>query len=379
MQNLLDVTTVTVYANVVFATHGQTIDQEILGSTDAASLRQRFVLKRAPLTYVPAANARGYDSTLNIQVNGMTWQAVPTLYDRDGSDRTYLLRHEADGSAVVIFGDGQHGARLPSGAEHITATYRMGGGEAGNLPMGSLTMLRTRPPGLQKVTNPLPASGGTEPESIDHARFNAPRKIRTLQRLVSLQDYEDFARSFGSIGQAQARLIWAGRARRLHLTIAGESGTAVTPDSSLYTDLLTAIDRLRASHTEAVQVDSYQPLYFNVQARLVLDPDRLAAADRVVAAARARLADAFAFDQRLLAQAVSASEIIAVVQNVAGVNAVMLDQLYRTGEPAVLNSRLEAYPARWSNGQILPAGLVMINSANASGIDLTVSSTEAVA
>ena len=68
-------------ANVVRATHGETV-QEILGSGDASQPYQRFTLRQAPLTYVSAPTPSGAASTLQVRVNDVLWQEVPTLHGR---------------------------------------------------------------------------------------------------------------------------------------------------------------------------------------------------------------------------------------------------------------------------------------------------------
>src|SRR5262249_26371002 len=55
--------TVTIYGNVVKATHGETRN-ETLGNGDATQAFQSFTLKQPPLTFVSAPNPTGVDSTL---------------------------------------------------------------------------------------------------------------------------------------------------------------------------------------------------------------------------------------------------------------------------------------------------------------------------
>ena len=65
------------------------------------------------------------------------------------------------------FGDGVRGARPSSGQNNVRATYRKGLGAAGNLAAESLTQLTQRPLGMKGVSNPLPAEGGTDPETAE--------------------------------------------------------------------------------------------------------------------------------------------------------------------------------------------------------------------
>ena len=66
----------------------------------------------------------------------------------------------------------------------------------------------TRPLGVKSVTNPIAAAGAQDPQARDDARVNAPLTVRTLDRIVSLSDYEDFARAFAGIGKAMAVWVW---------------------------------------------------------------------------------------------------------------------------------------------------------------------------
>ena len=140
------------------------MSNEVLGSGDGTQTHQRFQLKKPPLTYLSAPTDTGWQSTLRVRVNGILWQEVPSLHSLDGRSQSYIVRHSSNGSTSLIFGDGQQGARLPTGIENVTASYRSGLGQSGNVPAQSLVMLQTRPLGVVAVTNPLAASGGTDPE-----------------------------------------------------------------------------------------------------------------------------------------------------------------------------------------------------------------------
>ena len=362
---------VRINANVAPATHGESV-QEVLGSGDAALAHQRFILRKPPLTYVSAATASGTESTLELRVNGILWDQAASLYDLGSRDERYTVRHEEDGTAQLVFGDGERGARLPTGSENVTARYRSGLGLEGNLDAGRLTLLLTRPAGVREVTNPLPAAGGGAPESLTDARVNAPLSVTTLGRIVSLQDYEDFARAFAGIGKAQALPLWDGERRLVSITIAAANGDPVDPQSALYHNLVQAIDACRDPVTPVV-VGSYVRRSFSLAAKVLVDPRHLAA--DVFTAAEGALRTAFAFSRRTFGQAVTAGEVIAAIQETPGVVAVDLDRLYRdlVDAPAKA-SRLSAATARWSGPAgagpltILPAELLLINP---SGIMLT--------
>ncbi len=342
-----------------------------MGSGDASQANQSFVLKRPPLTYVAAPTATGAQSTLQVQVNNLYWQEAPSLYGLGPQDQKYIVRLEDDGTTTLTFGDGVTGARLPSGQQNVTATYRTGIGPDGNVDAGSLTLLQTRPAGIRSVTNPLAAGGAAAPEDLDKARVNAPLKTLTLDRIVSLDDYENFARAFAGIGKAQAVALWTGEKHVVHLTVAGANGEAVDPSSALYGSLIGAISQAR-DPVQQVLVASYQPLFFDLQASVLVDPQYVVA--DVLTAATAALENAFSFDSRSFAQAVTAAEAVTIIQSVPGVIAVDLTALYSvtvsSGDLRFVGVSpvLCASAAQNVGGSIQPAQLLMVNPA---GITLT--------
>ena len=86
----------------------------------------------------------------------------------------------------------------------MKAKYRSGIGRPGNVKAEQISLLVMRPLGVKAVINPLAASGGADREEIDQARTNAPLAVTAFDRLVSVQDFEDFARTFAGIGKASA-------------------------------------------------------------------------------------------------------------------------------------------------------------------------------
>jgi hypothetical protein len=346
--------TVTLNANVVPATHGETI-AEVLGSGDGTRTNQRFTLQRPPLTYLPAPVAGGVASTLEVRVDGVLWEEVPSLAAVDAARHGYMIEIQNGGTASIRFGDGVHGARLPSGTENVTAVYRSGIGLAGLVPAGSLILLAIRPLGIASVTNPLPASGAAPPETVERARADAPLAASTLGRIVSARDFEDFTRAFTGIAKVQAAPVGG-----LHLTMAGEGGGAVLSGSALYRNLVEALERERVPGPP-VRVDSYQPLPFRLAAKLLVDPHFRP--KRVFADAAAALAGAFSFETQELGGDLDASTVVAVLQSVPGVVAVDLDALYLQGNAPSLQSRLTARRARFENHRIQPAQLLVLDAA----------------
>ena len=347
---------VTIAANVARATHGESVT-EWLGSGDASVPYPAFPLKQAPLTYVASAEPSGASSTLEVRVNDLLWEEVPSLYGRAPGERVYTTELGEDGAATVRFGDGKQGARLPTGTNNVRAAYRKGVGLAGMVAAGRLTQLMTRPLGVKEVVNPLAAEGAQDPESIEDARRNAPLKILTLGRVVSLQDYEDFARAFAGIGKAAATWTWSGERNGIILTVAGPGGAALSAGGAAVTNLVAALHELGDPRVP-VEVRPYQPVAFRLRAGVTIAPE--CEAEKVLAAAESELRAAFSFDAREFGQPVALSEVAAVMHRAEGVTAVHVTELYREDQPAGRNPLLFAFLPRAGTDSPRPGELLTI-------------------
>jgi hypothetical protein len=353
--------TARINANVARASHGETVT-EVLGSGDASRPNQRFELRRPPLTHV-AGGAGGARSTLNVRVDDIFWDQAPSLYPVGPRDLAYVVRIDDDQVATVVFGDGERGARPGSGSENISATYRSGIGLPGQVAADSLTLLQTRPPGVRGVTNPVAASGAADPETLADARENAPQTVLAMGRIVSLRDYEDFASAYAGIGKAQAVEIRHGERSLVHITIAGSDGKPVSSSSELY---LTLDGEVAASSDpiRRFRIDSFQLVYFHVAAAIRIDPRRRPEA--VIDAVKTALRTTFSFARQAFGEPVTAADVVTAIQNVAGVEAVDLDALFRVDDaadppPATLSSIVPAERARRVWAEIRPAQLLVIN------------------
>ena len=349
--------TVTIDANVALATHGETVE-EILGGGDATIPYQTFTLRQPPLTYVSADTANGGQTTLEIRVNDLLWREVRSFYNHDPEERIYVTRINEDGKTTVIFGDGTTGARLPTGLDNVKAKYRKGIGLGGLVKADRLTQLITRPLGLKGVTNPLAAAGAADGERIDDARRNAPLTVLTLDRIVSLRDYEDFARAFAGIEKTLATWTWFGEKRGVFVTVAGPAGASVEDGSELQRNLLKAM-RHSGDPRVPLLVKSYRPGLFQISAAIKIAADFLA--DKVIAEVEQKLRDIFSFESRAFGQPVHLSEVVGAMQNVRGVVAVDVNEFYRSDEPVGLKARIPAAVPRPDETEMTAAELLTLD------------------
>ena len=331
LTRIYDVPSASVNANAVLATHGETV-QEILGSGDATNPALQFSLKQSPLTYTAAPAGDGTQSTLQVWVNSLRWQEEENLLAAGPADRVFVTRVNPAGSRLVQFGNGVQGGRPGTGQSNIRATYRKGIGLAGMVKAGQLSQPLDRPQGLKYVTNPSAASGGADPASADDARASAPLPTLTIGRVVSLEDYQNYALAFTGIAKAMASWAWFGGTRGVFLTIAGEGGSILLPDDLIVTSLVSALMAC-GSPRVPLQVASFVPVLFQFAAQVAVDQTDYDP-KLVLAQVWQNVSSSFAFDQRQLGQPVVASSIVETIQQTPGVIALQLQGLYRSGDTA---------------------------------------------
>jgi predicted phage baseplate assembly protein len=231
-------------------------------------------------------------------------------------DRNFITLTDDNNVTSVIFGNGVEGARPPTGVQNITSIYRSGIGSPGNVDAGQISMLQTRPLGVKSVINPLEASGGADREEIAQARQNAPYAVMSLDRLVSIEDYGNFSRTFAGVGKAASARISDGRRQLVEITIAGVEDAPMDPTSDLYRNLLTALQQY-GDPAMPIQLDVRELVMLVTSVNIKLKRDYQW--DPLAAAVRAAILDYFGFDKRSFGQPALLCELIAVIQGVEGV------------------------------------------------------------
>jgi hypothetical protein len=325
--------TTVLLANVVAVTQGETVKDEVLGSSDGSSL-QSYPLKKQPLTYLPSTDPQAesaVNSTLSVMVNGVQWTEKPTLLESGPAAQDFTATEDNSGRTIVSFGDGTDGVRPPTGANNIHARYRIGLGGSGNVPSDGVQQLLDSLAGLQQVSNPQPTIGGTDPESLAGIRTNTPASVRTFERAVSTEDYAALARTFPGIAKASARWVLfdenlMGLAHPyIRLTVGATGGTPISQGSFLG-QLRNFLDQRRDPNVP-LRILDFTRVYVDIAVTIDLDDrvPRQATFARTQAALNPGLnpdgtAGYFAFDSLDFGESLHLSAIYAFIQNIRGVS-----------------------------------------------------------
>ena len=129
--------------------------------------------------------------------HGPRWTLLP---DRIPDDRVVMLDRT---SGVLHFPpavrepDGSlrsYGAVPPAGSPIRVPSYSTGGGPRGNVAARALSVLRSSIPFVNSVENRRAAHGGVAGETIEQAKERGPLALRTRDRAITAEDYEQLAK-----------------------------------------------------------------------------------------------------------------------------------------------------------------------------------------
>lgn len=348
-----------IFGNSVGASHGETMPNsgmELVGSGDAARHAPRYRLKGSPLSHGPASNSRGYAPAVAVTVSGRLYEEQPSLYGFGDHAPVYTVRTVEDEKSELQFA-----GRLPTGVNNVTAIYRVGSGLAGNLEAGRLTTVMTPVLGITGVVNPVAADGGSDAETLEDMRASAPQSIRTLDRVVSLSDFEVFARRFRGIGKALATELHVGMRSVVLLTIATTDLQSPVVGSDTIEDLRAALAAVGAPR-RIVRIEGFEDLAAQVTVSLATDPAYRRS--DVEAAVRTALAGAFSRERRGFGEALHESSVLAEIQKVTGVIAAGIASFAVADGPGAVNGRLLSPAPTLTGGIFKPAGLLSLSEAD---------------
>ena len=372
------------FGNLVLADHGQTLPPEPLGevpapsvtrlpaandSDDASDDEGRRTLEFAPVRFHPPLQERPLTqaaplasiSTLASARAALSWhpgQALPaiSLSSEQGSvalpvqwlpaldllssaadANEFVVEVESDARASIRFGDGRHGAPVSPGMR-FAAVYRIGNGVRGNVGAESLVHLVTDDGRIESVTNPMPAVGGCEPETIEEARQRAPRAfLEEQKRAVTPADYAAQAARYAGVQRAAGTMRWTGSWHTMFVSVDRLSGERIDPDFEA--NLRAHLEPFRMAGVD-LEIDPPQPVPLELVLRVRVKPDYFRSSVELALRAvftSARRADGtpgtFHPDNFTFGQTVYLSAWLAAAQSVPGVESVEVEIFQRRDAP----------------------------------------------
>jgi predicted phage baseplate assembly protein len=231
------------------ASHSAREMHELLGESDGTP-GQKFRLRHAPVLSLSDGETLETRSPGTEARNRERWELVESFLESCGRDRHYtldLVNGEVELGPAVRTADGgwrRYSIVPPKGTELRFTSYRHGGGRRGNVAANRLTTLKSAIPGVASVTNPAPAAGGIDAETLDSLRRRATMELRTRHRAVTVDDFE-FLASEASPRVARAACVppGAGGPVRVHILPRVEPANRklalheLTPDEGLLAEV----------------------------------------------------------------------------------------------------------------------------------------------
>lgn len=310
---------------------GRLIEDEIIGKSNGKP-NQSFPLGHRGLILRSLGRGQEINKDIILRTENGTqieeWTLQEALaFSREGQ-KDYTIEIDENDRATVVFGDGAFGALPPDGA-FIKATYRAGGGAQGNVPPQSITTIVDAPQLAllgAEVTNLLPATGGADRESIEHAVSHAPGVFRSLKRAVTSEDYEALALDFKGVGKVRAE---ANNWNTVTLYVAPEGGGHVS--DVLRANLLAYFeDKRPASTIIKVEEVDYVDIYVIAQVGIESYYSRDEVRERIMKTAGALLA----FDNVDFGQTIYLSKFYEAIEALDGVEYVNITEFRSQGQPA---------------------------------------------
>lgn len=269
------------------------------------------------------------------QAGESVWEPKQDLLNSEEDSPHFVVEIEANGTAMLRFGDDDRGKR-PNAGTRFTPQYRIGNGIAGNIGVDSLVHILNSHDDIDEVRNLTPGKGGAEPESIEDVRQRAPYAFRTQERAVTQQDYEKVTERHAGIQQVSATLRWTGSWHTWFLTADRKGGLEV--DQDFETEIRNHVERYRMAGYD-LEVDGPLFVPMEIEMFVCVKPEHFRSDVKEALLAvfnNQRLADGslgvFHPDNFTFGQTVYLSPLYAKAQTVPGVASVEVKTFKRQRE-----------------------------------------------
>lgn len=347
----------------VSATQGYTFTGETNKTSDGTP-NQIYALSQSPVI----------KSSVVVTINGTPYTYVNSLIDSGMYDAVFTTLNDANGVTYLVFGDGISG-RIPPASGNIVVTYRVGLGSAGNVLGDTLKYFLTNATAGVTSTN-IAATGGSDEETTDSIRFNAPLSLRAVNRAVSLKDYGYLAIQVLGVDKAVADATTF-NSINLYIAPTGDTGYASGysgPNSTVFTTIAANVISYLTSKTApnvtvTVLPPTYVPIDLTININVLSQYKQSAVVSQAYSAIRSLISSTASY----FADRVPAQYVLSALSGVPGIDYSQVTLLVRA-TPALYWKRVTnvttlyyatTNPLTFTSGQTITV----------SGVDATVNGT----
>ena len=211
-------------------------------------------------------------STLVVKLKNSAAEANVYVYNKasdittvNSTSNIYFTHENTDGRYEITFGDGVLGRKLTSGNVIILESLV----SEGSTPNGADTFTVSNNVGGYSnvfITTVSAATGGSERESIESVKFNAPKHYETQNRAVTVNDYRRIIST--EYSDADSIAVWGGEDNetpvygKVFIAVKPKSGLTLTDTAKDYIKQLLK-ERKVVSVTPEVQNPDYTYMNFD--------------------------------------------------------------------------------------------------------------------
>ena len=155
------------------------------------------------------------EGSIEVFINNQKWTQVE-FFDENNNGLYYRIEFDQEYRVTIFFADDIRG-KIPPQGSNIVISYRVGGGERGNVDLGFINQIINVTSDIVpsvvpiSINNYTKAEGGESSESIDEIKYKLPLYVKAQDRAVTGEDYSILAENYstlynGRIGKAKAIL-----------------------------------------------------------------------------------------------------------------------------------------------------------------------------
>ena len=280
------------------------------------------------------------DGTIYVEVASITWDYKEHLGFSSPTSTHYTIERLIDGVYYITFGDNING-KVPDSGSVIAVAYRTTLGIRGNLPENTLTTLVStltipiQPRAISSitVTNTSRSVGGLPVEDIERVRKSAPLSLRTLDRAVTRQDFQDITKLSPSVDKAGV-LFNCGKQVNLYVSPigGGVASTAILASTEAYVETRKIIGlkiKAIAAGETYIGLNVIATAKFRVNTNLVITDIQKA------------LVDKYSSDNSDINLPIRTSDIIALIDNLEKVDYLDPVDIYAVPYARPINNDLQ--------------------------------------